>query len=169
MGKPGLPWKRGPAAWKIASNSEEIKIQLYVQPRKFLSLRKTAKLFGVSTQPIRDWVRLGHLKREGPRRQIALGELERFIGWLKKRAEPFDPQNYLERLPLITPFQKLRRAQFVWPKDRNALNPQELAALAGCHPSLILKAIHCGRLHGRHRSPCRFEVTRQAWQSRWFI
>jgi hypothetical protein len=172
MGKPKLPWKRGPAAWKIASHSEEIKTRLHAQPRHFLSLRRTAKIFGVSTQPIRDWIRLGHLKREGPRRQIALDELERFIGWLDRRAEPFLDENYTRRFIRKTgehpsPFQTLKHAQFIWPKGQNTLTPRKLAELIGCHPSLITKAIYahrCMRL-GRWNSHSRRKITRDSWPS----
>jgi len=164
-GKPRLPWKRGPRACEIAQRADSILETLNASRRGFYSLRRTAKLLGVSTQPVRDWIRLGHLKREGPRGQIAKGELLRFLVWLQQRAELFDSLNYLERLPQIYPFGKLRDASFEWPKDRKALNPRELAALTGCHPSLVLKAIHEGRLRARHRSPCRWEVSKHAWFS----
>jgi hypothetical protein len=163
--KPRLPWKRGPAAWKIKLDAHEIKIRLAIEKRNFFSLRKAARLLSVSTQPVRDWIRLGYLKREGPRGQIARGELGRFVGWLEERAEPFDQMNYLQRLPHTYPFKKLRSASFVWPKDRKTLIPSELAALAGCHPSLVIKAIRCGELRGRNRSPCRFEISKQAWRN----
>jgi hypothetical protein len=170
MRKPRLPWKRGPAAWNLASRAEEIKTRLQAQPRRFLSLRKTAKLFGVSTQPVRDWIRLGHLQRAGPRKQIALGELERFIGWLEQRALPFPDENYIQRFINKSgrypyPFQTLSRAQFVWPKGRTALTPRELADLTGCHRSLISKAIHAqqGSRLGRRKALKRRSTSRYAW------
>jgi hypothetical protein len=174
MGKPRLPWKRGPAAWEIASSSDEIKVRLYAQRRNYLSLRKTAKIFGISTQPIRDWVRFGYLKREGPRKQFALGELERFIGVLAQRAKPFPNENYTERFIQKTgkypyPFQTLGRAQFIWPKGRKALTPYELAELIGCHPALIIKAIHDKPWLARRKSPCRWEITRYRWQNTFFF
>ena len=188
MGKPRLPWKRGPAAWKVACASDDIKNRLHAQPRKYLSLRRTAKLFRISTQPIRDWIRLGHLKREGPRRQIVLGELERFIEWLERRAKPFSAENYTERFIRKTGrypyrFQTLSRAQFIWPKGQKALTPKELAELIGCHPSLITKAIHARRWIrlGRRKSSarkknyswetagsssrCCWVITRRSWQN----
>lgn len=161
--KPRLPWKRGPRAWEIAQRADSILETLHASRRGFYSLRRTAKLLGISTQPLRDWIRLGYLKREGPRGQIAKGELLRFLVWLQQRAEQFDSLIYQQRLPQTYPFRKLSYASFVWPKDRKALNPQELAALTGCHPSLVLKAIHEGRLRARHRSPCRWEVSKHAW------
>jgi hypothetical protein len=167
-GRPRLPWKRGPVAWKIESDADEIKIRISAEKRKFFSLRKTARLLNVSTQPVRDWIRLGYLKRDGPRGQIAASELVRFVGWLEERAERFDPRNYLERFPPMWQFKKLGRLQWEWPKDRKALHPRELAKLAGCHPSLILKAIHSGFLRARHRTPCRFEITRQNWLKAYF-
>jgi hypothetical protein len=150
-------------AWEIVQRADSIFETLNASRRGFYSLRRTAKLMGISTQPVRDWIRLGHLKREGPRGQIERGEIERFIGWLERRAEPFDPYNYLERLPAAYSFKKLYAADFEWPKGRKALNPRELAALTGCHPSLILKAIRKGRLRARHRSPYRWEVSKHAW------
>jgi len=166
-GKPRLPWKRGPAAWNIKLDADEIRIRLSAENRNFFSLRRAAWILRVSTQPVRDWIRLGYVQREGPRGQIARSELERFVGWLEERAEPFDTMNYLERIPLIRPFQKMRRAHFEWPKGRKALNPRELAALTGCHPSSVLKAIYSGALHGRRRSPRRWEVSRRAWHEAW--
>jgi hypothetical protein len=162
-GKPRLPWKRGPCAWEIARRAETILVTLKSSRRGFYSLRGAAKLMGVSTQPLRDWIRLGHLKREGSRQQISRFELERFIDELVRRAEPFDSRKYRERFPHTWPFKKLGCVRLQWPKGRKALSPRELAALAGCHPSLIRKAIHSGFLRVGYRSNCRFEVTRQNW------
>jgi hypothetical protein len=167
-GKPRLPWKRGPVAWEIAQRADSILETLNGSRRGFYSLRRTAKLLGISTQPVRDWIRLGYLKCEGPRGWIAKGELGRVLGDLEQRAEPFDPRNYLERIPRKYSFRKLGRVRFVWPKDRKTLNPKELAALAGCHPSLVIKAIRCGNLRGRRRSPRRWEVSKRAWDNAWF-
>jgi len=88
MGKPRLPWKRGPRAWEIAQRADSIMAALHASRRGFYSLRKAAKLLGVSTQPVRDWIRLNHLKRDGPRQQISRGELKRFVHELTKRAKP---------------------------------------------------------------------------------
>ena len=161
--KPRLPWKRGPAAWKVAGRADEILGTLSGSPRHFYSLRPAALLLGISTQPLREWLKRGYLHQSGPRRQIKREELIRFVHWLQARAEHFDPFHYLERFPHTYPFKKLGRLQFVWPKGRKALAPRELAALAGCHPSLVLKAIRQGRLLARRRSNCRWEVTRNAW------
>src|ERR1051325_9914808 len=98
MGKPRLPWRRGPAAWKIAGHSDEVEIRLHAECRKFLSLRRASAILGVSTQPIRDWVRLGYLKRDGPRRQISKLQLSEFLSWLKSKAQPFPSENYSSRL-----------------------------------------------------------------------
>ena len=165
MGKPRLPWKRGPHAWEIAQRADAILETLNAGRRGFYSLRRTAKVLGVSTQPVRDWIRLGQLERDGLRRQISRAELGRFIYELINRAKPFDPRNYEQRLPYAYPYKKLSRASFVWPQNRPALNPKEIAALIGCHPSLVLRAIHSDWLPGRRRSPCRFEVTKQAWRN----
>jgi hypothetical protein len=164
-----LPWKRGPRAWEIAQRADVVLDTLNAGRRGFYSLRRTAKLLGISTQPVRDWIRLGQLRRDGPRRQISRNELKQFVYKLVHRAESFDPENYLDRFPLTFPFKKLGDARFVWPKGRKALNPRALAILAGCHPSLILKAIHCGRLRGRRRSPCRWEVSKSAWRNVFYL
>jgi hypothetical protein len=128
----------------------------------------------VSTQPVRDWIALEHLKRDGPGGKISKEELRRFVRWLQDRAEPYDSTRYLERLhrKLKSPplqFDKLRWARFAWPEGRQALSPKELAQLVGCHPSLILRAIeaHCilHDLRARRRSPCRWEVTKRAWEN----
>jgi len=172
MGQPRLPWKRGPAAWKIATASDDILKALSETRRGFFSLRRAARVLGVSTQPVRDWILRNDLKREGPGRKIKKEELRRFVKWLKDRAEPFDSSRYLERLhrKLKAPpeeFDKLRAARFVWPEGCQALSPKELAQLVGCHPSLVLKAItrhgFFHRLSGRRRTPCRREVTKHAW------
>jgi hypothetical protein len=171
-GSPRLPWKRGPVAWGIACRADEILVEVARCPRRFHSLRRAAHFLGVSTQPLRDWIRLGYLQRDGPRLQISAAELRRFVRWLQNRAEPFDPEEYLDRLYRKRsrpprPFDKLRAAQFAWPKDRAALTPKELAQLVGCHPSLIVKAIRSDHLfsgvRGRRRTPCRWEITRRSW------
>ena len=170
MGKPRLPWKRGPAAWEIVSRADEVRSRITACPKSFVSLRRAARLLGVSTQPLRDWIRLGHLKREGPRQQIGKGELERLVDWLCARAKPFAAENYTARF-----FRKrkrppdrletLSRAQFLWPTGRHTLTPPELAELIGCHPSLVTKAIHWYFGLGKRKSACRWEITRRAWQS----
>ena len=171
FGRPRLPWKRGPVAWSIARRADEVGRRLESASRNFFSLRRTAAILGVSTQPVRAWVRLGHLRRDGPRGQVAKAELTRFVGWLRERAEPFDNQTYTRRLTRkpgsqTFPFQALAQAQFLWPKGRPALTLRELAALIGCHPSLLIKAIkqYPYRRLGRRKSPGRWEITRRAWQ-----
>jgi excisionase family DNA binding protein len=169
MSKPRLPWKRGPVAHKIAGEAEAVRTRLAAVVRPSLSLRQAAAVLGISTQPVREWIRFGYLRRDRRTRRINREELLRFLDWLAPRAEPFAPANYTQRLIRQTqrfplPFQKLRRAQIHWPKGRKALSPPELAALVGCHPSLIVKAIRqrWSRL-GRRRTPGRWEITRSAW------
>jgi len=172
MGKPKLPWKRGPAAWKVAISADQILAALAETHRGFFSLRRAARLLGVSTQPLREWIKRDNLNREGPGGKISKAELCRFVRWLKDRAEPFDSTRYLERLhrKLKAPpirFDKLRAARFVWPEGRKELRPKELAQLVGCHPSLILNAMasRCcfEHLRGRRLTACRWEVTKRAW------
>ena len=149
MGKPRLPWKRGPAAWHVKCRSEEILAQIAACTRRFMTLRGAARLLGLSTQPLRDWIAHGYLCRTGPRLRLSLQELRRFVQWLANRAKPFDASNYLDRFrdrhgALPYSFKKLATAKIVWPKCRTALIPSELAALVGCHPSLVLNAIQAG-------------------------
>ena len=170
---PRLPWKRGPRAWEIAQRADAILETLNNSRRGFYSLRRTAKLLGISTQPVRDWIRLGQLKRDGPRLQISRAELKRFIFELIHRAEPFERENYLDRIELHRkvpnwPWRKLVMADFTWPKGRNLLTPSELAGLIGCHPSLIIKAIIAGRVSAHRRTPGRWAVTRRSWRRRFF-
>ena len=97
MGKPRLPWKRGPIAWEVAGRADEILEALAQSPRGFFSLRRASAILGVSTQPLRDWIELGYLRRVGPRRQISRDELCRLVKWLAKCAKPFEKENYLRR------------------------------------------------------------------------
>jgi hypothetical protein len=159
-------------AFRIAQNAAEIRRRLASERRHYFSLRKTAQLLAVSTQPVRDWIRFGYLKQEGPRGQVAKVELERFLDWLCQSAEPFDTDRLTARFtrklgcsPYL--FQTLANSQFLWPRGRKALTPRELAELVGCHPSLITKAIHkhgFWRL-GRRKTPHRWEIGRRAWQN----
>lgn len=171
-GSPKLPWKRGPVTWEVGCRADEILGELARCPCRFLSLRRAARFLGVSTQPLRDWIRLKYLKRDGPRRQIHKDELCRFVKLLQERAEPFGSDGYLERLHRKRkrpprPFEKLSSARFAWPKGRTALNPKELAQIVGCHPSLIVKAIRpysfSNRVRGRRRTRCRWEITKRSW------
>jgi hypothetical protein len=169
MGKPRLPWKRGPVAWEIAQRADGIIESLHASRRGFYSLRRAAQLMGVSTQPVRDWVRLGHLKRTGPRQSISRSELERWLNRLAARAEPFDRWNYIDRIELHrkvprSPWRKLRLAEFQWPGKCDRLTPAELAGLIGCHRTLIIKAIRAGRVSGCRPTPGRWAITRRAWQ-----
>jgi hypothetical protein len=172
MGKPRLPWKRGPVAFKLACHSDEILERVLSNSREYFSLRLASRLLGISTQPLRDWERLGHVRREGPRKQFAKAELSRFVQWIEQRAEPFPTENYVERFyrdsRYVSPFDKLQHSRFLWPMDRKALTPREIADRIGCHCSLIRKAIahHSGwnRL-GRRKSPGRWEISRRTWQS----
>ena len=172
MGKPKLPWKRGPAAWKVKTRAGEILQELAESQKGFFTLRRAARLLGVSTQPLRDWIRRNQLKRDGPGQKISKEELTRFIKWLQDRAQNFDWESYWERVQRKGKgpprrFDKLRSARFVWPAGRMALSPQELAHLVSCHPSLILKATGGPRsykkLVGRRTSPCRWEITKRSW------
>jgi hypothetical protein len=166
---PRLPWKRGPAAWEIAKRADEILERLARCPRGFLSLRRTAWMLGISTQPLRDWIRRGYIKRNGPRLQFAKDELSQFVKSLERRATPFGPHGYLERLHrnLMRPpyrFDKLKSGRIAWPKGRKTLSPKEFAQLAGCHPSLVIKGIHEHELRGRRRTPCRWEIVKRPWE-----
>ena len=150
-GKPRLPWKRGPRAYEIAQRAGFILETLNASRRGFYSLRRTAELLDISTQPVRDWIRLDQMKRDGPRQQISTRELKRFLGVLIERAEPFDPGKYLDRIEWnrkvpSRPWHKLRWTSFKWPKEENELTPSQLAELIGCHPSLIRKAIQAGEV-----------------------
>jgi len=167
-GKPRLPWKRGPRAYEIANRALDIFKTLNSSPRAFYSLRRVSKIFGISTQPVRDWIRLRYLKRDGPRLQISRAELERFVKWLVARAEPFDPLNYLDRIELNRenphrPWRKLKSAEITWPKGRKTLSPSELARLAKCHPSLVTKALRAGAIRGYRPSPGRWQIKPRLW------
>jgi len=156
-----LPWTRGPAAHEIACRAGQIRETLAASTRKYHSLRATARLFGVSTQPVRDWIRLGHLTRDGPRnKRISSAEILRFLDLLAHRARRPPPAHPR------APFQKLADARFSWPGGTPYLKPSELAALAGCHPTLIRKALLSGRLWGRQRVPyARWRVAKGAWRT----
>jgi hypothetical protein len=167
-GKPRLPWKRGPRAWEIAQRGESILSALDSSHRGFYSLRRAAKLLCISTQPVRAWIRLGHLKLGGPRRQISRETLRRFVIDLQRRAEPFDSYNYVNRFAcnqktLSRRWGKFFYVRFKWPKEKNALSPLELAKLVGCHPSLVIKAIRAGKVFGHRRTPYRWAITKRAW------
>jgi hypothetical protein len=187
---PRLPWKRGPAAWKVANNAAEVLKHLETSPCRFFSLRGAANILGISPQPLRDWIKREHIKRGGPRSQISKAELSRIVAWFEAKAEPFEMESRSERFHRHADrqprrFERLRAARFAWPKGRTALTPKELSALIGCHPSLITKAIHAYGL-GRRKSPirrktvwrerwqnpartrCRWEITRRAWSNTFF-
>jgi len=167
-----LPWKRGPVAHEVAQRADEILAQLgnsVCHPRSWLSLRASARLLGVSTQPLRDWIRRGYLARAHPRR-ITKPELERLVCWLQKRSVPYAE----DRLHRIYgngcgpgKFEKLNRARICWPKGCASLTTGQLAELAGCHRSLIFQAIKQDWL--RVRQPHRYgrqwwRISRQAWR-----
>jgi len=168
MAKSRLPWKRGPAAWQVKCRAAEILHRIATSTQRPVSLRAAARLFGLSTQPLRDWVRCGYLKPIRPGWPFALEELRRFVLWLQEYAAPFDSANYVRRFfgrrgaPPYE-FQKLAATQIVWPTSRTALRPRELAQLVGCHPSLVVKAITMRAVRGRRPTPCRWEITRRAW------
>lgn len=167
---PRLPWKRGPAAWTVACRASEVMEAIHRSPRGYFSLRQSARLVGLSTEPLRDAIQRNFLKRDGPRKQISKQELCRFVSWLEERALPYDALKYLERIHRNQrnrryDFKKLRTAEFVWPRERKALTPAELAKLIGCHSSLIVKAIrHLSYWRLGHRpTPCRWAITLRAW------
>jgi len=187
---PRLPWKRGPVAWKLANNAAEILKRLGTSPRRFFSLRRAANILGISPQPLRDWIKREHIKREGQRSQISKAELSRLVTWFAAKAEPFEMESRSERFHRHVDrqprrFETLRSARFAWPKGRSALTPKELSAQIGCHPSLITKAIRAyglgrrksplrsktlwrGELASRARTRCRWEITRRAWSKAFF-
>jgi len=161
---PRLPRKRGPKAWCLALRADEILDALGANNRHFHSLRSTARIFGVSTKPLRTWTRLGYLKREGPRGQFGKQHLVRFIEMLKSRATPFGSDDYLRRIfgnsYAPCPFEKLSSSRFVWPRGRIEMTPTELAERIQCHPSLIINAIRADRLRGKRRTMHRWVIRR---------
>jgi transposase len=145
---------------------------LQTSRRGAYSLRAAATVLGVSTQPVRDWIRLGWLKRDGPRQQISRSELRACVQKLKLRATRFDPDGYCQRIELnrkipSSPWRKIFHADFDWPKNRDELSPPELARLIGCHPSLINKAIRSRRLAAKRKTEGRWVITRWHWQRRY--
>jgi hypothetical protein len=84
-------------------------------------------------------------------------ELERFVCWLRDKAAPYWEARFLrfyaKRPNRFYPprFNKLRKAEFQWPRGKPSLTPKELASLIGCHPSLITKAINARRIFGQRR------------------
>ncbi len=162
-----LPWRRGPVAYEVACRASELEEPIKATPRRFLSLRAVARLLGISSQPVRDWIASGRLVRDPQKNRVDRAELLRFVRWLAKHAEPYEDDRSLrfhpERRFRPRPYSKLSAAQVVWPKDRKALSPRELARLVGCHPSLVLSALRDGRLHGHRRTPCRWEISRRSW------
>ncbi len=184
--KKRLPWKRGPVAGKIVAERTEILESIRGHRRRFISLRQAAKLLGVSTQPVQDWIRLGYLKREGQRKLISREELERFVVWLVAHDgdEGFEPSELIHRIhgeSRYGPrrFAKLEKAKISWHPSIKALTPPELARLVGCHPSLIRKAITEGHLGAKPKAVKRkrsgwyspqggyvhFQITRRAWDN----
>ena len=168
MSRVRLPWKRGPKAREIACRADEILDRLGKSPRAFLSLRQSAAALGVSTQPLRDWIRLGYLHRDGPRKQISVKEVVRFVVYLTTKAKAYNWRRHRQRIyrhgiEPVFPFEKLRGARFIWPKGKDTLSPSALARLANCHPSLIRKAIYRREVAGRRASPYRWVITRKAW------
>lgn len=169
------PWARGPAAWSVARRGEEIRAKVGACPKAYLGLRHAARTLGLSTQPLRDWTRLGLVRRDGPRGTISRTELLLLLTRIEAEVEPFDSASfYAKRLTCRrggkrTSAGKLDGARFAWPRGRAALAPVELARLVGCHPSLICRALRGkvsgSRLRGRRRTPGRWEITRQAWES----
>ena len=159
------PWKRGPAAYAVARAADDLLEEMAGMEATHLSLRETAQLLGVSTQPLRDWHRDGWL-RKGPRGlKFPVEELRRFVEWLGRYAKPFDMRARLVRLrkrgePPPRAWDKLRNRNFRWPKGQRFLRPTELAELLGCHPSLITKAIARGYLQGRKRNKVHWEIWR---------
>jgi len=172
---PRLPWKRGPSAWEVGQRATLIRKCLEDNRRQFFSLRRSAKLLGISTQPLREWIKKGHIKRTGPRQQIAKEEISRFLLWLEEKAEPYSMLSRVNRFCnrpdySFRPFDKLRTARFVWPKGRKALSPSELAALIPCHPSLITKAIKARSWYGlgKRRTQGRWQITKRGWTNSFY-
>ena len=167
------PWECRPLAYEVACRAEVIAECGEREPQRFLSLRSVARLLGVSTQPVSDWIEAGHLHRSGRQNRVSREELRRFVRGLDLNAVEFDDVRearfHAKRRREPRPFDKLRNARFFWRKGRKALAPVEQAKLVGCHPSLILRAIGCKQLRGRPRWPCRSEVTLDAWRDAFFF
>ena len=137
------------------------------QPRRFLGLRRAARLLGLSTRPLRDWIAGGWLRRDADRGRITRDELVRFVQWLGAEARPFQDYRvarlHARRGPPPRRFGKLLDSGLSWPVGVAGLTPPELARLAGCHRSLVWRALCEGVLPGRRRSPRRWVIPREAW------
>src|SRR3569623_2128202 len=89
-----------------------------------LSLRETARLLCISTQPLREWHRDGWI-RKGPKGlKFPVEEIRRFVLHLQRYAKPYDMRGRYGRFhlkrgkdqPLPGAWSKLKKAEIQWPK-----------------------------------------------------
>ena len=172
--KKGLaPWHRGPAAFAIRCRADDILERLAALPETHLSLRRTAAVLGVSTQPLRIWHRDGWLNKGPAGRKFPVEELRRFVLSLKRYAKPHEMRERLRRFgrikakgqPLPRAWDTLRQASFKWPKGRD-LTPREVAERVGCSASLVTKAIEAGFLQAYRPGRVRWRITKRDWNQR---
>lgn len=170
------PWHRGPTAFAIGSRSNEIMERLAGLSETHLSLRRTAEVLGISTQPLRVWYREGWIKKGPAGRKFPVDELKRFVLWLKRYAKPEDMRQRVRRFskikgkhqPLPRAWDLLRKASFEWPKGQATLTPSQLAALVGCSPSLVTKAIEDQYLDADRPGRVHWHISKRQWNRRGF-
>ena len=159
---------RGPAAWCIARDHERILFRLSCLKRPYLSLRGAVRVLGVSHHTLLDWEKSGLFCRvrsraAGVHPKYRVGDLVRFIELLRDKPLAYPSPVARFGRKRTWPFAVLGKS-FSWAASEKSLTPCEIAVRIGCHPSTVVRAIVCGEVRGRRRTPKRWEVRRMDWQ-----
>lgn len=164
---------RGPAAWEIAQDHERILWCLSRLEGQYVSLRRTAKMFGASHHTLLDWEKRGLICRvrsraAGVHSKFRVSDLVRLVELLRDRVVVYPSPVERFCLPRSWPFAILSKS-FPWAASEKSLTPCDIALRVGCHPSTVIRAIVCGQVRGRRRTPRRWEIRRLDWQRAFIV
>lgn len=160
--------RRGPAAWNIAQDHERIRCVLIGLRRPYLSMRRTAGLFGVSHHTLLSWEKVKLLSRvrskaTGVHSKFKVSDLLAFVDLLRDRVleypSPIDRFGQQRSYPFA-----ILRKSFYWASAEKTLTPREIASRIGCHPSTVIRAIAFDEVKARRKSSKRWEIRRLDWQ-----
>lgn len=164
---------RGPAAWDVAQDHDRILWVLKGLNRPYLSLRRTAGVFGASHHTLLDWEKSGLISRvrskaTGVNPKFKVSDLIRLTELLRDRV--VDYPSPVERFgnKRVWPFSIFGKS-FPWACSEKSLTPSQIASRIGCHPSTVVRAIVWGVVRGRRRTPKRWEIRRTDWQRAFIV
>jgi hypothetical protein len=150
---------RSPAAHRILARAAEIRARLDAERRKIWPLAQIARLFEISEQLLRQWIKRGLLSKfrrptEHYRRGITEKVIRKFLNRLGDGAETVGEP----KTSRIRPARKKCAAARSAMRSKERLKPSEFAARAGVSVSTVHRLREQGIIRAIRSSPGRWII-----------